>query len=171
MSRSRPHACNDTNKRSAKRQAEHCKLSVQAMVCLNSPNRWFCAEGGYLNESNVLGVLPEALTADVKSILADQAPLVGADTAATHRHPSAYRRDNLFLSWLHQMLDGHLPLLLRRLLRVHDGKADSIRFIASRVACCKAEKCRGAHTTCGRPCRDPSGVNPTLLDDPSLIAL
>ncbi len=38
---------------------------------------------GHLDEANVLGVLPEALAADVEAVLADEAPLVGAHTAAT----------------------------------------------------------------------------------------
>ena len=36
----------------------------------------------YLGEANVLGVLTEALAADIESVLADQSPLVGANTAA-----------------------------------------------------------------------------------------
>jgi len=35
----------------------------------------------YLDESNVRGLLSEALTADVQAIFADQTSLVGADTA------------------------------------------------------------------------------------------
>lgn len=35
----------------------------------------------YLDESNVCGLLSEALTADVEAILADKTGLVGADTA------------------------------------------------------------------------------------------
>jgi len=34
-----------------------------------------------LNESNILTLLPEALTADIEPVLADQAGLVGADAA------------------------------------------------------------------------------------------
>ena len=40
--------------------------------------------GADLDEADVLGVLPEALAADVQSILADETPLVGAHAAA-HR--------------------------------------------------------------------------------------
>lgn len=36
----------------------------------------------YLDEADVLGVLAEALAADIQAVLADQAPLVGAYTAA-----------------------------------------------------------------------------------------
>lgn len=36
----------------------------------------------YLGEANVGGLLTEALTADVESVLADETGLVGADTAA-----------------------------------------------------------------------------------------
>jgi len=35
----------------------------------------------YLDEANVGGLLTEALTADVESVLADETGLVGADTA------------------------------------------------------------------------------------------
>lgn len=37
----------------------------------------------YLDEANVLGILPEALAADIQAVLANQAPLVGAHTAAS----------------------------------------------------------------------------------------
>ena len=37
----------------------------------------------YLDESNIRGLLSEALTADVQTILSDQTSLVGADTAIT----------------------------------------------------------------------------------------
>lgn len=37
----------------------------------------------YLDKANVLGVLPEALSANVQAILPDKAPLIGANTAAT----------------------------------------------------------------------------------------
>jgi hypothetical protein len=55
----------------------------------------------YLDESNVRGLLSEALTADVQAILADQTSLVGADTATsqqsapTHIFPSIYFHINL----------------------------------------------------------------------------
>jgi hypothetical protein len=42
------------------------------------------AEGAlysYLDETNVLALFPEALTADVQAILADQTGFVGADAA------------------------------------------------------------------------------------------
>lgn len=35
-----------------------------------------------LDEADVLGILPEALPADVEAVLADQAPAVAADPAA-----------------------------------------------------------------------------------------
>lgn len=38
----------------------------------------------YLDEANVVGVLPEALTADVQVVLADDTTLVAAHTAAKH---------------------------------------------------------------------------------------
>jgi hypothetical protein len=37
----------------------------------------------YLDESNIRGLLSEALTADVQTILSDQTSFVGADTAIT----------------------------------------------------------------------------------------
>lgn len=42
----------------------------------------------YLDESNVGGLLTEALTADVKTVLADETGLVGAD-AAVHNQTLA----------------------------------------------------------------------------------
>ena len=39
-------------------------------------------ECAYLDETDVLGVLPEALTADVEAVLADQAVAIAAHTAA-----------------------------------------------------------------------------------------
>lgn len=36
----------------------------------------------YLSEANVLGVLTKALAAYIQSVLADEAPLIGAHTAA-----------------------------------------------------------------------------------------
>ena len=36
----------------------------------------------HLDETNVLSILPEALTADVQPVLADETPLVGTHTAA-----------------------------------------------------------------------------------------
>lgn len=39
----------------------------------------------YLDEANVGGLLPEALTADVEAVLADQTGLVGADSARKRR--------------------------------------------------------------------------------------
>lgn len=47
--------------------------------------RWNVREGGfiavYLDEANVVGLLTEALTADVEAVLADETGLVGADAA------------------------------------------------------------------------------------------
>ena len=39
----------------------------------------------YLDETNVLALFPEALTADVQAILADQTGFVGADAAVRER--------------------------------------------------------------------------------------
>ena len=39
----------------------------------------------YLDETNVGGLLTEALTADVQAVLADETGLVGADTAVEDR--------------------------------------------------------------------------------------
>lgn len=39
----------------------------------------------YLDEPNVLALLPEALTADVQAILADQTGRVGADAAVERK--------------------------------------------------------------------------------------
>ena len=43
----------------------------------------------YLDESNVRGLLSEALTADVQAILADQTSLVGANTATSQQSAPA----------------------------------------------------------------------------------
>jgi hypothetical protein len=43
----------------------------------------------YLDEANVVGLLTEALTADVEAVLADQTGLVLADTAVNKHLPSA----------------------------------------------------------------------------------
>lgn len=40
------------------------------------------AAAAHLDEANILGILTEALAADIQPVLADQAPLVGAYTAA-----------------------------------------------------------------------------------------
>lgn len=39
-----------------------------------------------LDKTNVLGILPEALSADVQVVLADDTPLVAANTAAKQQH-------------------------------------------------------------------------------------
>ena len=39
----------------------------------------------YLDETNVLALFPEALTADVQAILADQTGFVGADAAVREK--------------------------------------------------------------------------------------
>ena len=43
----------------------------------------------HLGETYVLGVLPEALSADVEAVLPDQAPLIAAHTAARTEGASA----------------------------------------------------------------------------------
>ena len=66
-----------------------------------------CSAAGeqYLGEANVLGVLTEALTADVESVLADKAPLVGAhSTAGTG---AAAQRWQLRCRWL--LDEQHIP--------------------------------------------------------------
>ena len=40
----------------------------------------------YLDESNIGALLPEALTADVQAVLADETSGVGADTAVVCSH-------------------------------------------------------------------------------------
>lgn len=47
---------------------------------------YICADiRSHLDESNVSGVLPEALTADVQVVLADDTALVAADLAAVRK--------------------------------------------------------------------------------------
>lgn len=45
----------------------------------------------HLDEADILGVLTEALAADVEAVLADQTPVVGAHTAAG-KHRATLRR-------------------------------------------------------------------------------
>ena len=47
------------------------------VVAVSSQGKW----ESYLDETNVGGLLTEALTADVQAVLADETSLVGADTA------------------------------------------------------------------------------------------
>lgn len=47
----------------------------------------------HLGEANILGILTEALTAHVESVLADKAPLIGAHTAAEAKAANSDRRD------------------------------------------------------------------------------
>jgi hypothetical protein len=52
----------------------------------------------YLDESNIRGLLSEALTADVQAILADQTSLVGADTAISQLSASVSTSSHSFIS-------------------------------------------------------------------------
>jgi hypothetical protein len=55
----------------------------------------------YLDETNVLALFPEALTADVQAILADQTGFVGADAAVrkhTRQYGSSSQSSNLSFS-------------------------------------------------------------------------
>ncbi|KAH9871394.1 hypothetical protein IAQ61_005573 [Plenodomus lingam] len=61
-------------------------MSKLAGVCRLFPPRLVLSSAGtgkasYLDETNVGGLLAEALTADVKAVLADQTSRVGADAA------------------------------------------------------------------------------------------
>ena len=51
-----------------------------------------------LGETNILGVLTEALTADVHAILADQTTLIRADTAAERQRKEKGRIRNYYFS-------------------------------------------------------------------------
>lgn len=53
---------------------------VQAVLMIECGRRG--GQGACLRKANVLGVLTEALTADVEAVLADDAPLVGTHPAA-----------------------------------------------------------------------------------------
>ena len=63
-------------------------LTVLYIWSDRSPPSQSTISEAYLDESNVGGLLTEALTADVKTVLADETGLVGAD-AAVHIHTLA----------------------------------------------------------------------------------
>ena len=44
----------------------------------------------HLDEANVLGILPEALSADVEAILTDQTPVISAHSAAA-QHSTTFQ--------------------------------------------------------------------------------
>jgi hypothetical protein len=44
----------------------------------------------YLVETNLVGVLAEALTAEIKAVLADEGGALGADTAIVQKHTIAW---------------------------------------------------------------------------------
>jgi hypothetical protein len=61
----------------------------------------------YLDETDVGGLLTEALTAEVEAVLADETGLVGADTAVQY-HQSKFRGSQIF-----DPLSAAVPLLTK----------------------------------------------------------
>lgn len=61
--------------RAFKKQSMDWNMPQDARIWQSEGSDW------YLSEANIFGVLTEALPADVESILPDQTPMAGADTA------------------------------------------------------------------------------------------
>ena len=111
----------------------------------------------YLGEANVLGVLTEALTADVESVLADKAPLVGAHSAAGTGTASQ--------NW-HLKFRWHLGRQ-HDTLQAHEAVVPIASFSCSHIPEREHRQHEQQLTTCGRPCCGSLGGSPTPLDVPS----
>jgi hypothetical protein len=71
----------------------YCTQSLPATdIPSTSPTQAPCT---YLDKANVSGVLPEALTADVQVVLADDTALVAADLAAKPEHDTNGGHDSV----------------------------------------------------------------------------
>ena len=99
----------------------------------------------HLSEAYVLGVLTEALAAYIQPVLADEAPLIGAHTAAKDMQ-------KLRTSQIAEMMRPLTPRFRTRRGKTHHI-SPSHRHYAAQVDE-EAPRREGSLTTYGRPCCD-----------------